>query len=346
MQTPGLMNAIQSHIDFPHSCAPALTYSYSTPDLQSWMQHFSTHLNVPLKEERFEYPEKFARGYAIVNVVEPGFSFRLVNYILTTDFEFLCEAASNYSLIIYFYQVNSNDKIIFEVGENHIETESKLYRAIIMTNSRVRQKLVLKKGSEVKGLTIQLDESWLISKIRSANPSNYELLKRNNFTQDVITAKFQKILNEIFNYEEAAMPRLFLNSRVLRLLEGFLENILKGNVAEPVLSISSKDFESILKIEGLLLENYGEVFPKIEKLARIALMSESKLKKIYKQAFGMGLYEYYQKNRMHKAKELLNSGEYSVSQVGAMLGYHNLSNFSSSFKKEFSRLPRDFQQLG
>ena len=215
-----------------------------------------------------------------------------------------------------------------------------------MTNSRLKQKLALRKGSEVKGLTIQLSELWLDEKVKASNPKNYELLKQNNFIQDVITAKYQKILSDIFNHEDASMPALFVNSRVLRLLEGFLENILKKNLVEPMLSISSKDFESILKIEGLLLENYGDVFPKIEKLARIALMSESKLKKIYKQAFGMGLYEYYQKNRMHKAKELLNSGEYSVSQVGIMLGYHNLSNFSASFKKEFNQLPKDHEQLG
>jgi AraC-like DNA-binding protein len=132
----------------------------------------------------------------------------------------------------------------------------------------------------------------------------------------------------------------------MRLLEGFLESVFKRDLVETTLSISSKDFESILKIEGLLLENYGEVFPKIEKLARMAFMSESKLKKIYKQAFGMGLFEYYQKNRMHKAKELLNTGDYTVSQVGNLLGYQNLSNFSNSFKKEFNRLPRDYHQLG
>jgi AraC-like DNA-binding protein len=60
----------------------------------------------------------------------------------------------------------------------------------------------------------------------------------------------------------------------------------------------------------------------------------------------MGLYEYYQKNRMHKAKELLHTGKYSVSQVGSMLGYQNLSNFSASFKKEFNSTPSDFMHVG
>ena len=341
------MNAIQVHIEFPQTYVPSLSYSYNQPDLKSWLHCFASHLNVDLLNDRFEYPEKFAKGYAKVHVIEPGFSYRLVNYKLTTDYEDKCDPATNFSLLIYFYQLNSPDKILFEVGDNSIEAEGKGYRSIVMTNSRIKQKLVLKRGTEVKGLTIQLTEAWLNEKIlKSSNQKNYDLLKKNNFVQDVITAKYQKILSDIFNHEDSSMPDLFINSRVLRLLEGFLENMLKKNMVEPALSISSKDFESILKIEGLLLENYGEVFPKIEKLARLALMSESKLKKIYKQAFGMGLYEYYQKNRMHKAKELLNSGEYTVSQVGAMLGYHNLSNFSASFKKEFNQLPRDHQQLG
>lgn len=340
------MNASQAHIEFPQPYAPQFSYSYNQPDLKNWLHCFCSQYNADLSEDRFEYPEKFANGYAEVHLIEPGFSYRLVNYTLNTDFEFKCEPATDFSLIIYFYQINSTNNILFEVGEHSLETEGKSYRAIVMTNSRVTQKLSLKRGTEVKGLTIQLSETWLKEKIQASNKKNYDLLKQNNFIQDVLTAKHQKILNDIFNHEEATMPALYINSRVLRLLEGFLENMLKRNMAEPMLSISSKDFESILKIEGLLLENYGEVFPKIEKLARIALMSESKLKKIYKQAFGMGLYEYYQKNRMHKAKELLNSGEYTISQVGAMLGYQNLSNFSASFKKEFNQLPRDHQQLG
>lgn len=340
------MNVTQSHIDFAQPYAPPLSYSYNQPDLKNWLHCFSSHLNVELLNDRFEYPVKFGKGYAKAQIIEPGFSYRLVNYKLNTDFEYKCEPATEFNLLVYFYQINSANNIFLEVGENHIEIEGKAYRSIIMTNSRIKQKLSLKKDTEVKGLTVQLSEAWLKEKLLSSNKKSYDLLRQNNFIQDVISAKYQKILSDIFLHEDSSLPGLFINSRVLRLLEGFLENILRRNFVEPMLSISSKDFESILKIEGLLLENYGEVFPKIENLARIALMSESKLKKIYKQAFGMGLYEYYQKNRMHKAKEFLNSGEYTVSQVGTMLGYHNLSNFSASFKKEFNQLPRDHQQLG
>lgn len=327
--------------------AKVSNYTYNQPDLKSWLHCFCDHLEVDVKEDSINYPSHFATGYAKVQVIEPGLSYRLVHYTLNQDFEYISEPSADFHLIIYFYQFSSDKKILFEIADNILESEAKNYRAIVMTNSRIRQKISLSAGTEVRGLTIQIDEGWLDKEVNNTSSKNYALLKKNSFLMDVITAKFQKILNDIFsNHQEAQMPALYITTRVLRLLEGFLENILKRDVIEPMLAISSKDFEAILNIEGLLLENYSEVFPKIEKLARIALMSESKLKKIYKQAFGMGLYEYYQKNRMHKAKELLSTGEYTVSQVGTLLGYHNLSNFSSSFKKQFNRLPRDFQLVG
>ena len=323
-----------------------LSYTYH-PDLSGWLHCFSSHLDSSPNDGQLLYPESYGAGYAKVKNIEDGLSYRLVSYVLNTDFEHRCEPSADFNLVLYFYQFTSKDTIHFEVADNIIESEAKNYKAVVMTNSRVKQRLVLKKGTAVRGLTIQASEKWINARIANTNGKNFNLLKQTSYYIDTMTAKAQKMLNDIFNnHEESHMPTLYIATRVLRLLEGFLDGLLKREVIDNTLSISSKDFESILMIEGLLLEHYGEVFPKIEKLARMALMSESKLKKIYKQAFGMGLYEYYQKNRMHKAKELLNSGDYTVSQVGSLLGYQNLSNFSSSFKKEFNQLPRDFHQVG
>jgi hypothetical protein len=61
--------------------------------------------------------------------------------------------------------------------------------------------------------------------------------------------------------------------------------------------------------------------------------------------FGMGMYEYYQKNRMHRAKDLILTRKHSVTAVGTMLGYQNLSNFSNAFKKEFNFLPSEVLSL-
>ena len=63
------------------------------------------------------------------------------------------------------------------------------------------------------------------------------------------------------------------------------------------------------------------------------------MKRQFKQEYGKPVFEYYQKYKMEKAKELLLSGQYAVKEVGYLLGYQNLSNFANAFKKEFGVLP-------
>lgn len=113
----------------------------------------------------------------------------------------------------------------------------------------------------------------------------------------------------------------------------------------PSTGITPEDLEAMMRIHNILITNYQQEFPSIQTLSKWALMSESKFKKLFKKVFGAGPFEYYQKNRMQKAKELIMEGRYSISQIGNMLGYQNLSNFSCSFKKEFAVLPSNILRL-
>ncbi len=328
-------------------CTPS-NYNFAESGLTEWLNGFAIHLQTEPKNNRVEYPEKFASGFAKVYDIEPGLTYRIVDYTLNTNFIFSREPSDKFFLLIYFYQYTNSQKLLFSINsEVIIESNEDCYSTLFMTNSLASQQLEICEGTCVKGLTIQLSEDWLKEKIQHPDTANYFLFKEKNIFQDFLTAKTQKLLNEIFaDNSDSATPVLYINTRVLRLLEGFLENIIRiGNSNFP-LSVPEKDFQSILKIEAMLLENCTSDFPKIEKLARIALMSETKLKNIFKKAFGMGLYEYYQKNRMYKAKEFLTMKKYSVTEVGSMIGYQNLSNFSHAFKKEFGHLPKDSCKIG
>ncbi|MDQ6842802.1 MAG: AraC family transcriptional regulator [Bacteroidota bacterium] len=325
-----------------------VTYNSSQPDLVKWIREFSKHLKVHPENNFIQYPESFASGFAKVCSIEPGLSYRIVDYTLNTDFAFTREPSDEFYLIIYLYQYSNSPKLKYTVNNQIIfDGIGNNFSTILMTNSLISQRLELVADTMVKGLTIQLTDEWLSEKINQKNTENYSLFKEKNVFKFFLTPKSKKLLNEIFCKSVAsATPQLHTNTRVLRILEGFLENILQNGTSENSFPFPEKDFQSILKIENLLLENYTNGFPKIENLSRIALMSETKLKTAFKKAFGMGLYEYYQKNRMHKAKELLTTYKYSVSEVGSIIGYQNLSNFSHAFKKEFGYLPKDCDQIG
>lgn len=324
------------------------TYNSNQVYLNEWLNGFCKYLHIHPENSKVEYPHSFATGFAKVHNIESGLSYRVVDYSLNTDFIFTRKPSENFFLLIYFYQYTNVNKLFISVNDEIIiDTTENNFSAVLTANSLSSQRLELSKGTSVKGLTIQLTEEWIKEKIEIPDSLDYGIFQKKNIFKDFLTAKTQRLLNEIFvNNSISPTPGLYLNIRVQRILEEFLRNLIHSNFSQNPLSISKEDFQSILKVEALLVENYKSVFPTIENLARIALMSETKLKNVFKKAFGMGLYEYYQKNRMHKAKELLAMNTYTVSEVGSMIGYQNLSNFSNAFKKEFGHLPKNCDKIG
>lgn len=316
--------------------------------LPEWIRDFSAQAGVPLVNDMIVYPEKFGDGFAKVAVIEEGLTYRIVDYTLNADCNFTLERAGQFHLIIYLYQYRNCKNLSLKINDIQIiQNKEGNYSTLLMTNSLTNQHLTLSRETEVRGLTIQASEDWLIKNIANHGTSNFALLKKQAVFQTLLTPKIQKLLNEIFDKNSVTkVPVLYTNNRVLRLLEMFLENILKFGVSSNSLPNSARDIQNILKVEKYLINNFAGGFPSIEHLARMSFMSASKLKTIFKKAFGMGMYEYYQKNRIHKAKELLASGKCSVTEAGTMIGYQNLSNFSNAFKKEFKFLPKDFKKIG
>lgn len=332
----------------PRKQKETIQYVSSQPDLEEWIRDFSKHLKAHPQKNVVIYPKSFANGFAKVYNMEDGLTFRIVDYELNTDFVFDRQPSTEFYLIIYFYYYSNCKRLSLQInGRTIVENEEDDYSSLLMTNSLAHQKLQLTKGTYVKGLTIQLTEQWLMNKIEHLGKLNHKLLREKDVFQSFIKPKSQKLLGEIFSKSaRAAVPRLFIKTRVLRLLEIFLEDILKNGLDANVFPSSGRDVLNILKIEQFLYENYRSQFPSINTLARMACMSPTKLKQVFKKAFGVTLFEYFQRNRMHKAKALLQTNLYSVSEVGELLGYQNLSNFSTAFKKEFGVLPRNADRLG
>jgi AraC-like DNA-binding protein len=323
-----------------------MVFNYQMEDYEKFVAQLASQIKAETVQHQVEYPEEFADGYTKAKILERGLSYRLANYTLNTDIECTRMPAKQFHLILYFYEYTSEHTLYCKIGNTVIENNDKYYRVALMTNSLTHQHIKFKKGTTAKGLSIQLTEEWLKNNISNLTEEKLATIRQKECLIDFISAKQRKILSDIFNSaSNSNLPELFVKSRVLRLTEHFLNNICKRGLSEMPEFTSQKDFHALIKIEHQLLQSSSPDFPSIEALAKAVYMSESKLKKLFKQAYGMAIYQYYQKNRMHKAKELLVSKKYTITQVGTMMGYHNMSNFSVAFKKEFNFLPSEHEQL-
>jgi AraC family transcriptional regulator, exoenzyme S synthesis regulatory protein ExsA len=93
------------------------------------------------------------------------------------------------------------------------------------------------------------------------------------------------------------------------------------------------------------VENNVGTALKIEEVAFLCNMSLSTFKRCFIKEFNENPGKWFQKKRLQKARELLEAGSHTASQIYQELGYNNLSNFSIAFKNEFGINPRDIAVL-
>src|SRR5260221_11797422 len=80
----------------------------------------------------------------------------------------------------------------------------------------------------------------------------------------------------------------------------------------------------------------------IPELSKKVLLNEFRFKSVFKKIFGMGPYEYLIRQRMKKAKELLQAG-YSVKKIAAKTGYR-LRNLITAFRQYYNYTPGSIQR--
>jgi AraC-like DNA-binding protein len=112
----------------------------------------------------------------------------------------------------------------------------------------------------------------------------------------------------------------------------------------PTGTIHINDVKAIYDIKHHLLAHPG-MPPNIAALAKKAGMSEPKLRKLFKQTFGKGVFEYYQYGRMQKAARLLREKRITVSEAGYQLGFTNLSHFSRVFEQHVGIKPKKYSSM-
>jgi len=128
----------------------------------------------------------------------------------------------------------------------------------------------------------------------------------------------------------------------LSLLRKATEHISKlaDKYAVPACSFLSNNTEreKVMLAREILEEEFEQTVT-IKDLSRRAAINECYLKKGFKAMFGKTIHEFQQDLRINKAKRLLQTEGYTVSEVASILGYSSISHFSTAFKKATSMKP-------
>jgi AraC family transcriptional regulator len=85
----------------------------------------------------------------------------------------------------------------------------------------------------------------------------------------------------------------------------------------------------------------------LEELSRDLGVSKFHMHRIFKEVFGMNIYESIKSIRLQKASSLLLTNKYStISEVAAQCGYSSHSSFIKAFKSRFGKSPKRWREGG
>jgi AraC-like DNA-binding protein len=130
--------------------------------------------------------------------------------------------------------------------------------------------------------------------------------------------------------------RLYFESRVMELLANQCHLLLEAPVRQP--EIGKADLEKIYHARDIILRNLSSPHSLTE-LSRQVCLNEFKLKKYFRQVFGLSVFALVQEERLKRAKQLIFEGEKNISAIAYELGYAYPQHFQRAFKERFGVTP-------
>ena len=145
-----------------------------------------------------------------------------------------------------------------------------------------------------------------------------------------------------FRSRQDYLPFVMAAQEPAALREWFSDKIMAA--CRNVISKRTEKSSSIIETaKEYLKTNYAKDIS-LDDVSRIVNISPYYFSKLFKEDTGENFIEYLTAIRINKAKELLDSSEYSMKEICAMVGYSDPNYFSRAFKKNVGVTPTEYKE--
>jgi AraC-like DNA-binding protein len=321
-------------------------FSYKYCNHIDYLHDLAKAAGVPVINNTITLPPDIGTGYIKAVELTHGLQLLINECVLHADVSFNREPAVEQSYTLRFDETKNLKALTIQIDADTLNDEDLFYSGAFLTNSLSELSYTATSGTEDRCVNIFFTAEWLESSVGIKNSDavfqKYLSLKTTMLNFEVLNFEYRALMEEIFEVkEDNPMYKVTLQNRVMLLIEKFFRSLYLKLDDTKSATVNDTAIKHIMLVESILVSNLSVPPPTIPVLARKAMMSETKLKNLFKTVYGLSLYEYYQKNRMLKARQLLRSKKYSVKETGTALGFKNLSNFTIAYKKEFNVLPSE-----
>jgi AraC-like DNA-binding protein len=310
------------------------------------LHDLSTALSIPYDNgDLLMIPPHTGKGVLKTICLFDELQVMLVNASFNEALVTIRERSDDRYFILHFDDVFVKETATLKVDEELLQKSNTRHAVARLTSNIFVNTEELPAHLFIKSVKVLFNEGWL-KKYMGLDAEDdvlkkYLSLKTESFDIEQLDEEYLKLMNELWTENEnEPLHNIYLQNRVALLVERFFSRLYsKSNLLQGKFNLSSDVIDGLIKVEQLLVHDFGKLPPTIDEFSKLVSMSSTKLKKSFKTMYGDSIYSYYQKQRLQKANELLQSGDYTLKQAAHAVGYSNMANFTLAFKKIYKKMP-------
>jgi AraC-like DNA-binding protein len=308
-----------------------IEYTHST--YNELFQTISKQLHLKVKDNVGTVPPSLGEGSIQLINLYNGLEIMIFDYLLNED-------------VVYHRKKSNRDVYVMRLDDTS-DQKPEVKSALFFSHISKELFYMTPAKSRSKNIYLSFTKEWLFELL--VNEPQGEILFTNvlmkapMYYYELIDSEYRRLMHEMMQAKnDSSLGRLKMYNRVMVVLERFFVRYYrKISETHRHFKISSDEMQRLKTVETEILKDFSFTPPNINQLSRMAAMSPSKLKLVFKEVFGMPVYQYYQKHRLQKGKAMLITKKYTIKQVAAELGYIHVKDFSRAFQKHFDQLPEE-----
>jgi len=327
-----------------------ITFEFSAGSGEDFLTAFSERFGLPILGDELRIPAKMGQGK--IKRIDLGDDFRLHIHQYSFHEEFVLkrtapgEVSDFVTLIFYSVAFPNNFLSNREVSFNCTKTHA---ASVEVSSGDLSSEIRFPPGHEIRFTSVGIRAGLLRELLGPTEPNQLiETVTQANSTflyYLLMVPDFERTLESLLEIENAdPLQRFYYKVKAQELLYQVFSKLAQREDKKHC-QLNNFDASMLMTVRETLIADLSEP-PQLRDLAKLANMSETKLKQLFRQVFGDSIYNYYQTVRMEEAASMLRQPGVAVSQVGYQLGFSNLSHFSRLFAKHHGKTPKKFQSVG
>lgn len=321
------------------------THFYSlTPE---WQYQLATEMGGELIDNKIiVLPKSLGHGYSFFTQITPGISALFMDFVLTTPVK-MNRLKSDNELYIFHFDLSDAASII-KIDATDYKIGSSINLGLAIISNAVESTFKPAINKRTMALRILVDKKLLNEFVKNHPSEEYskrkiKIEKSEPYYYDNIDSNSLLLMQSLKNksvFDASFDP--YLKGISLKLLGNFLNRYSESVAVKN--EITAVEIVAITKTKTYLLDHLHNPFPSVPFLSKMAGMSPSKYKMLFKKEFHNTPNNFFVKEKMLLANRLLQSGDYNtLTEVIYELNYSKLSYFCSKYYDLFHRKPsQDF----